>query len=61
MKLNIEKIELELGRIDKSYYWLAKEMGRSIQAVMYWIHNKSLSGAEPIAKVFGIDPKDLVV
>ena len=60
MKLNIKKIDLELKRIGKSWYWLSKELKRSWQVVRYWRESKSIRGAEPIAGVFGISPKDLI-
>jgi hypothetical protein len=60
MELNIEKINNELNRIGKTKYWLAKKIGTSTQLVLYWFSSKSLRGAEPIAKVFGIEPKDLI-
>jgi hypothetical protein len=61
LKLNVEKIEKELERLGKSKYWLAKQAKRSPQIVLYWLDTASLRGAEPIAQVFNIDPKDLVV
>jgi hypothetical protein len=60
MELNIKKIDLELKRIDKTWFWLSKELKMSWQRVRYWRDEKSLRGAEPIAKIFGIDPKDLI-
>ena len=61
MELNVEKIESELNRIGKSKYWLSKEINTSTQLVLYWIKAKSVKGAEPIAKVFNIDAKDLII
>jgi hypothetical protein len=60
MKLNIKKIDAELKRIDRSWYWISKQLGMSWQRVRYWKTSQSLRGAEPIAKVFGIEPKDLI-
>jgi len=60
MELNVKKIMSELSRIGKTRYWLSKKTGRSTQLVLYWLNSKSIRGAEPIAKVFGIDPKDLI-
>ena len=60
MELNIEKIDTELKRIGKKRLWLADECGVDHQLVYYWLKNKSLRGAEPIAKVFKINPKDLI-
>ena len=60
MELNTDKINYELARISKSKYWLAKELDMSLNRVLYWFKSKSLKGAEPIAKVFNIDPKDLI-
>ncbi|MDP2645905.1 MAG: hypothetical protein Q8P24_13275 [Desulfobacterales bacterium] len=61
MELNIEKIDAELERVGKSWYWLSKELGTSWQRVRYWKQFKSIAGAEPIAKLFKINPKDLLV
>ena len=60
MKLNIDKIKKELKRLDKTPYWLAKEIGTSKQLVSYWLRTKSLSGADPIAKVLDMEAKDLI-
>ena len=60
MELNVEKIRSELIRIGKTRYWLSKQIGTSTQLVLYWLNAKSIRGAEPIAKVFGIEPKDLI-
>jgi len=61
MELNIEKIDAELNRIDKTWFWISKELETSWQRVRYWRDKKSLSGAAPIAKLFGYtDPKDLI-
>jgi len=62
MKLNTKKIKQELKRLDKSAYWLSKQIGTSRQSLSYWLREESLSGAEPIAKALGYeDPKDLIV
>jgi hypothetical protein len=60
MKLNIRKIELELSRLDKDWYWIAKELGFSWNRVKYWRHSGSVKGAEPIGRIIGINPKDLI-
>jgi len=60
MKLNIEKIDAELNRIERSWYWLSKELNTSWQRVRYWKNSKSLRGAEPIGKILGIEPRDLI-
>ena len=61
MELNINKINRELKRLDKTAYWLAREAGVSKQLVSYWFRTKSLSGAERIAKALDLDPKDLLI
>ena len=60
MKLNVEKIKKELDRMGWSQAKLANELGTSQQLVNYWMNSASLKGAEPIAKIFNIDPKDLI-
>ena len=60
MKLNTEKIYKELNRLNRTIYWLAQEIGTSKQLVSYWLQKESLSGADRIAKVFDMDPKDLI-
>lgn len=60
MKLNIEKIDAELKRIGKSWYWISKQLQTSWQRVRYWRDTKCLKGAPPIAKIFNLDPKDLI-
>ena len=61
MKLNIKKIDSELKRLGKSWYWLSKELNTSWQLVRYWKKTQSVKGAEPIAKLFNIEPKDLIL
>lgn len=60
MELNTDKILRELKRLEKTVYWLAQEIGTSRQLVTYWLQEKSLRGADKIAKVFDIDPKELI-
>ena len=60
MELNIEKIDAELKRIDKTWYWISTKLGASWQKVRYWKDTKCLKGAEPIANIFNLDPKDLI-
>jgi len=61
MQLNIKKIDSELKRLGKSWFWISKELGMSWQRVKYWKQTKCLRGAEPIAKLFNIEPKDLIL
>jgi len=60
MELNIEKIDAELKRIDKSWYWISTKLETSWQKVRYWKDTKCLKGAVPIAGIFQLDPKDLI-
>ena len=60
MELNIKKIDAELNRIGKTWWWIAKALKTDWQKVRYWKRTKCLRGAEPIAKVFNIEPKDLI-
>jgi len=60
MKLNTQKIDAELKRLGKSWYWISKELKMSWQRVRYWKQTKCIRGAEPIAGLFNIDPKDLI-
>ena len=60
MKLNIEKINRELERIGKNRHWLAKQIGIMPQLIYYWFRAESVRGAEPIAKVLMMEPKDLI-
>jgi len=60
MKLNVQKINLELERLNKNWFWVAKQLGYSWNRVKYWRTSESLRGADPIAKVLGLDPKDLI-
>jgi len=61
MKLNTQKIDAELKRLNKSWYWISKELKMSWQRIRYWKQTKSVRGAEPIAGLFNIDPKDLIL
>jgi len=60
MKLNIKKIDMELKRIGKSRYWLSQQIGKPPQIIYYWFRAESVRGAEPIAKVLMMEPKDLI-
>jgi len=60
MKLNIEKIDAELKRIGKTWYWISVKLGTSWQKVRYWRDTKCLKGATPIAEIFNLDAKDLI-
>jgi len=61
MELYSEKIDEDLKRMGKSRYWLAKETGRDIQLVYYWLNNKSIAGVNDIARVLKYsNPKDLI-
>jgi len=60
MELNIEKIDNELNRIGKTWWWVSRELKTDWNKVKYWKKTRCLRGAEPIAKIFGIEPKDLI-
>lgn len=60
MELFVEKIERELDRLKHSKSWLADKAGVSRQLINYWLKSKSLAGAEPIARVLLLEPKDLI-
>jgi len=60
MKLNTEKIKNELERIGETQVWLAGKLGVTRQRVNQILVAASLRNAERIAKVFDLDPKDLI-
>ena len=60
MELNIEKIKREMERLKLTYQKLADMAGISKQMAHYYIKSKSLKGAEPFARAFDVDPKDLM-
>lgn len=63
MKLNIEKLQSELTRIDRTQAWLAKQMKVRPQWV-YQIFNNDISHTmrtiQKIADALNLDPKDLI-
>jgi hypothetical protein len=61
MLLNTPKIILELKRLGKNKAWLAKQAGASPQQVNYWFRTRTIRPAARIARVFLIDPRDLIV
>lgn len=65
MRLNIEKINSELGRLGKSKYWLGQKMGVRPQWVYQILDPKyngiTLKSIEKIAVALGFDPKDLII
>jgi len=61
MRLNTEKIKLELERIGKTQSWLAIQLGVTRQRVFQILSAASLKNAQRIADVLGYsDPKDLI-
>lgn len=60
MKLNTDKILNELQRLGKTKTWLANKIKASPQNLSYILREKPITQAERIAKVFNIDPKDLI-
>ena len=61
MKLDTQKIKRMKKAAGLTWLQIAEKMGlKSRQAVYDLILNKRLSGAERFAKVFGLDPKDLI-
>jgi len=60
LELNIKKIEKHLKALGKNRAWLSREAGVTRQAVTYWMQTKSIKGADKIAPVLNLDPKDLI-
>jgi len=60
MELNTTKILKELKRLKKTKTWLAAQINASPQNLSYILREKPITQAERIAKVFGIEPKDLI-
>ena len=62
MRINTEKIKEELGRIDRSQAWLARQLGVKPQTIYAALNNgaRSFSTIERIAEVLKVDPKDLI-
>lgn len=60
LKLNTEKITIELARIGKKQVWLAEKMNISPQRMSYMLKSKSIRSAERIGHALGIEPKDLI-
>jgi len=64
MKLNKKKLGMEIKRQGLTYQTLGKRLGVSRQAVGYYFYesrNLNLSSMNRLAKVLGIDPKDLLI
>ena len=61
MKLNVEKVRKEMQRQGLTYQRLADMAGlKSRQMAYYYIKSASHKGAEPFAKAFDIEAKDLI-
>ena len=60
MKLNIQKINIELDRLGKNKKWIADQLKTDRQKVNYWFRSATIKAAEPIGQVLGIDPRDLI-
>lgn len=64
MKLNIEKIEKERQRLGLSNEDVANLLGITRQGWYDFIsrpENKTLVGVAKVAKIFDLDPKDLLI
>ena len=59
IELDIRKVEKQLKASGKTFSWLADKIGFSRQRLHYHLKNKTVKGAEVIAPVFNLDPKDL--
>ena len=60
MKLDTIKINKKLKRLRKNQQWLSEKTGVSRQLISYWLTNRSLAGAERLAKALGVKPKSLI-
>ena len=61
MKLNVEKVKKEMERQKLTYQALADMAGLpSRQMAHYYVKTESIKGAEPFAKAFLLEPKDLI-
>ena len=63
MKLNIKKINSELGRLKWKRAEYARKLGISKQLLNYYLRKdvKGLLILERLAKPFNMDPKDLLI
>ena len=61
MKLNTQKIRIELAIINKSQAWLAKQMGYTRQYINFLMKRKSVLRVNEMATILGIDPNDLIL
>lgn len=61
MELNTDKIDKELKRLGKNRSWLAKECKITRAAISYIMNKKPITQADRIAKLLGIDPRDLII
>ena len=60
LKLNTEKIKAELSRLGKNRTWLAKQMKLTPAMVTYLFNRKPITFADRLARIFDLDPKDLL-
>ena len=60
LQLNKKKVDLELRRLNKTYTWLAQEIGISKALLSYHVILKTIKAAEMIAPVFKLHAKDLI-
>ena len=61
LKLNVEKIRIEMDRAGIDEIELASRWGMTRQGVYDFLQRRPITQAERFAKVFGLDPKDLIV
>ena len=60
LKLNTHKILAELDQLGKNKTWLAGKMKNTPAMVTYILRYRPITFASKIAKILGLDPKDLI-
>ena len=61
LKLNTKKIKDEMDRRGKNHNWLATQMKTTPAMVTYLFKHKPITFASRLAKIFDLDPKDLLI
>lgn len=60
LELNTQKIKAEMDRLGVKRGWLADQLGMTPAMTNYIFNKKPITFADRLAKIFKLDPKDLI-
>jgi transcriptional regulator with XRE-family HTH domain len=61
LRLNVEKIRMEMSRLGLTEAELARQWGVTRQAVWDYLNRRPITLADKFADILKLDPKDLII